>query len=54
VTTSSPYNDQIPIDPRTILLVVLACLTTAVTLPPDRLQSFTALLSLALQVTGRR
>ncbi|MFK0288333.1 hypothetical protein ACIQVL_48855 [Streptomyces sp. NPDC090499] len=47
-------NDWNPIDPRTLILTVLTCLTIAATMPPDRLQSFTGLLGLVLQIAGRR
>lgn len=45
---------QIPIDQRTAFIAVLACLTTAVVLPPDQRQSLIDLLNLALQLYGRR
>jgi hypothetical protein len=51
---SARFNDQIPTDPRTLLLLALACLTVAVVLPPEHVQSFTELFTLVLQVTGRR
>jgi hypothetical protein len=54
VTESITYNGQIPIDQRTAFITVLACLTTAVVLPPDQRQSLIDLLNLALQLYGRR
>jgi len=54
MASSTACNDQIPTDPRTLLILVLACLSVAAVLPSDRVQSFAALFSLVLQVTGRR
>ena len=54
LTETSRHNDQIPTDPRTVILTALFCLTTAVTLPPDQLHSLTDLLNLAVTVFGRR
>ncbi|MEU8469558.1 hypothetical protein AB0F30_16820 [Streptomyces sp. NPDC029006] len=54
MTETARDNDQIPTDPRTLLILALACLTVAAVLPPERVQSFAALFTLVLQVTGRR
>jgi hypothetical protein len=56
VTQTSPYNDQIPTDPRTLLLLIFTCYALAVTLPPEQVQSFTDLLNTAttLLTMGRR
>lgn len=54
LTETTRTNDQNPIDPRTILLTALFCLTTAVAIPHEQLQSLTELLNLAYAVLGRR
>jgi hypothetical protein len=54
LTENNLHNGQIPIDQRTAFITALACLTTAVVLPPDQRQSLIDLLNLALQLYGRR
>ncbi|MFF7527335.1 hypothetical protein [Streptomyces pseudovenezuelae] len=56
MTNSSPYNDQIPTDPRTLILLIFTCYALAITLPPEQVQSFTELINTAttLLTMGRR
>jgi len=54
LTETTRPNDQNPIDPRTAVITDLFCLTTAVALPPEQLQSLAELLNLAYAVLGRR
>lgn len=56
MTSSDTYNDQIPTDPRTLLLAILTCALLAGLIPPDRAEALVGLLAITLPllVSGRR
>lgn len=50
MTNYRPYNGQIPTDPITVLLLLLACIGLATALPADQMESTLGLAQIVLGV----